>query len=84
MATLHDNSPGRLIYVKGSVEAIFKRCRQMLDTHGDEIAVNSEQVEQAVDEMAKEGLRVLALAKKLVPHSQSSMLGNGVNPSRDW
>lgn len=73
MATLHNNSPGRLIYVKGSAEAVLKRCRQWLDTHGDEIAVNSKQVERSVDQMAKKGLRVLALAKKVAPLSQSSI-----------
>ena len=73
MATLHGTRSERSIYVKGSAEAILKRCYQMLDTHGDRIAVNSKQIERSVDEMAKQGLRVLALAKKVVPRSQSSI-----------
>ena len=73
MATLHRNHPEQLIYVKGSIEAILKRCRQMLDEDGAVIALNSRQIEQAVDGMAKKGLRVLALAKKLVPASQSTI-----------
>lgn len=73
MATLHGNRPERLIYVKGSIEAILRRCRQMLDEDGEPIALNPKQIEQAVDGMAKKGLRVLALAKKVVPASQSSI-----------
>ncbi|MBD2103964.1 cation-transporting P-type ATPase [Leptolyngbya sp. FACHB-261] len=73
MATLHDNHPERLIYVKGSIEAILKRCRQMLSEDAKVIAINPEHIEQAVDKMAKKGLRVLALAKKVVPASQASI-----------
>ncbi|MBW4490855.1 MAG: cation-transporting P-type ATPase [Trichocoleus desertorum ATA4-8-CV12] len=82
MATLHRNRPERLIYVKGSAEAILKRCRQMVDDDGEAItpsgnckaiALNPTQIEQTVESMAKKGLRVLALAKKAVPDSQSSI-----------
>lgn len=73
MATLHRNRPKRLIYVKGSAEAILKRCRQMVDDAGEAITLNPTQVEQTVESMAKKGLRVLALAKKAVPDSQSSI-----------
>lgn len=70
MATLHGSHPEQLIYVKGSIEAILKRCRQMLDDDGRIIALNLKQIEQAMDGMAKKGLRVLALAKKVAPASQ--------------
>ncbi len=73
MATLQGNRPERLIYVKGSIEAILKRCRQMLDDDGGTIALNLKQIEQAMDRMAKKGLRVLALAKKVAPASQSAI-----------
>ncbi|MBE9160106.1 cation-transporting P-type ATPase [Nodosilinea sp. LEGE 06152] len=71
MATLHRNRPERLIYVKGSAEAILKRCRQMLDENGKAIVLNPTQLEQTVENMAKKGLRVLALAKKAVPNFQA-------------
>ncbi|MEG4572373.1 cation-transporting P-type ATPase [Microcoleus sp. N3A4] len=73
MATLHNNRPERLIYVKGSIEAILQRCHQMLDADGEAIALNSAQIEQTVERMAKKGLRVLALAKKVVSASQSAI-----------
>ena len=73
MATLHRSHPGRLIYTKGSVEAILKCCQQMLDENGEEIALNPAQIEKTVESMAKKGLRVLALAKKVVRDSQNSI-----------
>jgi len=63
MATLHDAQP-RMIYVKGSVEALLRRCAQMLDAQGQTIALNPAQIKQEVDDMAGQGLRVLAFAQK--------------------
>lgn len=73
MATLHDRGSERLIYVKGSIEAILKRCHQMLDTEGNPIALNATAIEQVVDRMANRGLRVLALAKKIPTRSKYSL-----------
>lgn len=73
MATLHetlsfasDQKQGT-IYVKGSVEAILKRCQKMLDVEGNLIPLDAETIHQEVDAMAHQGLRVLAFAKKTVP-----------------
>ncbi|MBD2431454.1 MULTISPECIES: cation-translocating P-type ATPase [Fischerella] len=57
----------RTIYVKGSVEAILKRCQQMLDVKGNLASLDVETIHQQVDAMANLGLRVLAFAKKTVP-----------------
>jgi Ca2+-transporting ATPase len=78
MATLHDSSltgeqKHRTIFVKGSVEAILQRCQQMLDVKGNLASVNAETVHQQVDAMARQGLRVLAFAKKSVPVTQNSL-----------
>ncbi|OKH14459.1 carbonate dehydratase [Fischerella major NIES-592] len=73
MATLHETSSFAsdkkqgTIYVKGSVEAILKRCQQMLDVEGNLIPLDAETIHQKVDAMAHQGLRVLAFAKKTVP-----------------
>ncbi len=63
----------RTIYVKGSVEAILKRCQQRLDAEGNLVPVETETVHQEVDAMAHQGLRVLAFAKKSVPNTQDSL-----------
>lgn len=78
MATLHDSSltgeqKHRTIFVKGSVEAILQRSQQMLDVEGNLASVNAETVHQEVDAMARQGLRVLAFAKKSVPVTQNSL-----------
>jgi Ca2+-transporting ATPase len=78
MATLHsrgDNvcnelinnvSIHNIIYIKGSVEAILSRSEQMLDNNGNLIPLDRASIEQEVEIMAKQGLRVLAFAKKFV------------------
>ncbi|MGR3277356.1 cation-transporting P-type ATPase [Acaryochloris marina NIES-2412] len=72
MATLHDQvSP--IIYAKGSVEAIIRRCSQMMGQNNQRIILDPVQIEQAVEKMAEKGLRVLALAKKDVHAHQHSI-----------
>lgn len=72
MATLHGgDSP--IIYVKGSVEAILKRCSQEITLRGEKIPLQREVIEKSVEEMAAQGLRVLAFAKKEVDSNQKSV-----------
>lgn len=74
MATLHrTGSGGKVLYAKGSVESILSRCGSSLDTAGNPVQVDRESIHHQVDEMAQQGLRVLALAKKPVPESQNSV-----------
>ncbi|MEA5535479.1 cation-transporting P-type ATPase [Crocosphaera sp. XPORK-15E] len=77
MATLHtdgdEGQSGRIIYVKGSVEAILRRCQKQLHHHGQRVAVDRPLIEQKVEKMAEQGLRVLAFAKKEVNPYQHSL-----------
>ncbi|MFH7029155.1 MAG: cation-translocating P-type ATPase [Heteroscytonema crispum UTEX LB 1556] len=79
MATLHETARGKTIYVKGSVEAIIKRCSGMLNTEGQARPLDCVEtlrqttIEREVSIMARQGLRVLALAKKPVPNQQNSV-----------
>lgn len=76
MATLHETCVGNTIYVKGSVEAILKRCNLILNTEGQYCPIDYVEtlrqttIEREVNIMARQGLRVLALAKKPVPDTQ--------------
>ncbi|MEM1394551.1 MAG: cation-transporting P-type ATPase [Cyanobacteria bacterium P01_H01_bin.150] len=72
MATLHDVHP-RTIYVKGSVEALLSRCSEMMNQEGQPIPLEESQIEQAVQIMTGQGLRVLAFAQKLVGSHQHSI-----------
>jgi len=69
MATLHD--PGedqpRIAYLKGSVEAVLARCASALDTSGQPARLDDAAVHAAVDELAAQGLRVLAFSRGELP-----------------
>ncbi|MBF2009514.1 MAG: cation-transporting P-type ATPase [Chlorogloeopsis fritschii C42_A2020_084] len=79
MATLHETSRGKSIYVKGSAEAILKRCTLMLNTNGQPRPIDCVEtlrqttIEREVNIMARQGLRVLALAKKSVSNEQMTV-----------
>jgi Ca2+-transporting ATPase len=65
MATLHgyDDAPGRTIYVKGSVERVLARCTDELGPDGTTRPLDADAVLRQVEQMASDGLRVLAFAR---------------------
>jgi cation-transporting P-type ATPase F len=69
MATLHETSchQARRLFVKGAVEALLSRCTVAMNAAGDSIPVDTLAVNQQVEMMATNGLRVLAFAGKPVP-----------------
>lgn len=73
MATLHETPDGPTIYVKGSVEALLKRCTQIFDSQGEMIPLNADALHQEVEIMAEQGLRVLAFAKKSISSGQQNI-----------
>ncbi|QCR21376.1 cation-transporting P-type ATPase [Pontibacter sp. SGAir0037] len=66
MATLHKGAPA-LIFLKGSVEAVLERCNQVMQPDGALTAVDKEAINQQVELMAGDGLRVLAFAMAEAP-----------------
>lgn len=61
MATLHSGEAnGHIIYKKGAVERLLDRCTTALDAHGQTIPLDRERIRATADEMARQGLRVLA------------------------
>ncbi len=69
MATLHrtPHPSNHIIYIKGSVESLLKRSTHLLDAHNQTILLSANQINQQTQKMAKQGLRVLAFAQKIVP-----------------
>ncbi len=64
MATLHGMPDGgQVLYVKGALEKVLERCRDMLGQDGEIAALDAETIEGQALAMAARGLRVLALAK---------------------
>lgn len=70
MATLHNAGDETVIYVKGSVEAILRRCHHCSNAGGEVIPLDPTRVEQTANQMAEQGLRVLAFAQKAVKAGQ--------------
>lgn len=66
MATLHGTKEGdrHVIYIKGAVEKILEACADSMDSDGGKTSLNKDDLLARVDSMAREGLRVLALACK--------------------
>ncbi|WP_299761698.1 cation-transporting P-type ATPase [uncultured Pontibacter sp.] len=62
MATLHGGQQP-VIYLKGSVEAILERSSKAMLPSGDMEELNREEINQQVEQMASEGLRILAFAR---------------------
>jgi cation-transporting ATPase F len=71
MATLHKviDADYRLIYVKGSVEAILDRSAYRLDDEGNKVKIDTETILESANELSTRGLRVLAFARKKVDDS---------------
>ncbi|MCV3212734.1 HAD-IC family P-type ATPase [Plectonema radiosum NIES-515] len=84
MATLHVTAKGKTIYVKGSVEAILQRCTLMINSDGQSRPMDCVEtlrqttIEREVNIMARQGLRVLALAKKPMSDEQTTVDHNDI------
>jgi Ca2+-transporting ATPase len=72
MATLHQDSEGNVIYVKGSPERVLGMCQSQL-ANGNIEPLDAEAVLARVDKMAQEALRVLGVAYKPVPMGKTSL-----------
>ncbi len=74
MATLnHDHHRHGVVYVKGAPERILEMCASMVTESGDTSSLDREAWTSAVSELASEGLRVLALARRPVEASQNTL-----------
>jgi cation-transporting P-type ATPase F len=64
MATIHDVADGKgpLVAVKGAPERLAQMCDRRLTADGDEEDVDTDDLLRTSDELASDGLRVLAMA----------------------
>ncbi|HPD29590.1 MAG TPA: cation-transporting P-type ATPase [Phycisphaerae bacterium] len=68
MATLHDGGADScIVYLKGAPEVVLQRCREALDSTGNRVPLDRDQVTAAAAELAGQGLRVLAFARSEQP-----------------
>lgn len=74
MATLHKwHDDTHRILVKGSLEQVLARCHDALDPDGSTSELDADAITAEAERFAAMGLRVLALAAKTVPESETSL-----------
>lgn len=75
MATLHGRAESQenTVYKKGSVERILEKCTNQLNDRGELQKIDKEKIRRVSDEMAKNGLRVLAFTRKMLPKNQDKI-----------
>jgi cation-transporting P-type ATPase F len=74
MATLHRSAEGNVMYVKGSSDALLSRCKSAMGLHGEDTAFDIDDTHAHVDRMAARGLRVLVVARRLLPADTESIV----------
>ena len=67
MATLHGIEDERMIYVKGALERLLPRCVDQLAANGQAQALDRAQIESVAEGFAGQGMRVLLLARRVMP-----------------
>lgn len=67
MATLHEKDGSRVVYIKGAVEKVLECCMDAMLASGETSTLDVETVVASQHEMASNGLRVLAFARKELP-----------------
>jgi cation-transporting ATPase F len=80
MATLHDQGleRPRVVYMKGSVEAILSRCDAAFDAAGHRGPLDDAAIGAEVARLAADGLRVLAFARKDLPPETAALARDDV------
>ena len=81
MATLHHNhaADAHHIYLKGSLESILVRCDAALDQDVQRVPLDVQAIHEQVENMAAQGLRVLAFARGERPLDEHTLEHAGVS-----
>ncbi len=70
MATLHETDHGNTVYVKGSVERVLACCQEVAMAQESRYPLDVAAVHAQAEELARNGLRVLAFAVGQLPADQ--------------
>jgi cation-transporting ATPase F len=75
MATLHrmNSESSGIIYLKGAVEVVLRRCDTSLGLRGQAIPLRADTILEEAEVMAAQGLRVLAFACDSVPAEKETL-----------
>lgn len=72
MATLHEGEEN-ILFLKGSLEAVLRSCSYMMSKTGESVPVDKAFIQKHAEEMAAEGLRVLAFSYKNFDRSKNDV-----------
>jgi len=75
MTTLQLGTGGGWLHTKGAPEAVLPLCVSVLSSGGDEFALQGadrRRIERHVEDYARQGLRVLALARRVAPAGEDA------------
>lgn len=64
MATLHEDTDGQVLYVKGSVERLLPLCVAAIDEQGRDAVLDHAAIHAAIEAAGGRGLRVLVMARR--------------------
>ena len=69
MATAHAPDGEHLLYVKGALERLLPLCVDQLASDGRSVPLDTSAIEHAAQAYAEQGMRVLLLARRLLPEA---------------
>ena len=69
MATAHAPDGEHLLYVKGALERLLPLCVDQLASDGRSVPLDASAIEHAAQAYAEQGMRVLLLARRLLPEA---------------
>ena len=72
MATLHAVEDEHVVYVKGALERLLPRCTDQLSAGGQPETLDPAQIESVAEGFAAQGMRVLLLARRVMPRAELS------------
>jgi len=72
-ATLHKSGQHSKVYQVGAVEKLLQHCDTEIDDEGHIVAINKERILEIQEMLAKDGLRVLACARRIVDKSHTEL-----------
>ncbi|MDF9797850.1 cation-transporting ATPase F [Catalinimonas alkaloidigena] len=72
MATLHRHEEN-ILHLKGALETVLRSCTLMMNKAGEYVPIDKEAIQKSTEEMAAEGLRVLAFAFKKFDPSKTQV-----------
>ncbi|EKE01286.1 MAG: hypothetical protein ACD_21C00172G0003 [uncultured bacterium] len=79
MATLHHDHTGKgFIYIKGAPEIILKKCKTQ-QVNGEVLPLDTDYWQKAIEQLTREGQRVIAVAYKNAAPEKRDLLFEDVN-----